>query len=84
MPDTETPVEHLVFTDGLATVSAFVSADGTSGKFKGLSRRGAVTAFGRSVDDFHVTVVGEVPQATVELIANRLRYQPALMTGPSP
>jgi sigma-E factor negative regulatory protein RseB len=76
MPGLQQPVAHLVFTDGLATVSAFIAPQGAPRKLKGLSRRGAVTAYARMIDDFHVTVVGEVPQATVELIANQLRYEP--------
>ncbi len=76
MPGLQEPVAHMVFTDGLATVSAFIAPQGAPRKLKGLSRRGAVTAYARMVDDFHVTVVGEVPQATVELIANQLRYEP--------
>ncbi|MGH8560951.1 MAG: MucB/RseB C-terminal domain-containing protein, partial [Nevskiales bacterium] len=83
MPGQQQPVEHMVFTDGLATVSAFVAPAGAPGKFKGLSRRGAMTAYARMVDDFHVTVVGEVPQATVELIANQLRYQPQTVAAPT-
>jgi sigma-E factor negative regulatory protein RseB len=76
MPGLQEPVAHMVFTDGLATVSAFIAPQGAPRKLKGLSRRGAVTAYARMIDDFHVTVVGEVPQATVELIANQLRYEP--------
>lgn len=83
MPGRQSPVEHMVFTDGLATVSAFMAPAGSSGKFMGLSRRGAMTAYARMVDEFHVTVVGEVPQATVELIARQLRYQPSGPSGPS-
>jgi sigma-E factor negative regulatory protein RseB len=75
MPGMQEPVEHMVFTDGLATVSAFVAPRTAPHKFKGISRMGAITAFARTVDDFHVTVMGEVPQATVELVANQLRYE---------
>ena len=84
MPGRQEPVEHMVFSDGLATVSAFVAPAGAPGKFKGLSRRGAMTAYARSVDDFHVTVMGEVPQATVELIADQLRYQQPTIAAPTP
>jgi sigma-E factor negative regulatory protein RseB len=77
MPGLKEPVAHMVFTDGLATVSAFIAPQGAPRKLKGLSRRGAVSAYALRVDDFHVTVVGEVPPATVEMIANELRYAPA-------
>lgn len=83
MPGVQEPVEHMVFTDGLATVSAFIASQGEPIKFKGLSRMGAVTAYARMVEDFHVTVVGEVPQATVELIASQLRYEPKTVAAPA-
>lgn len=84
MPGIQEPVEHMVFSDGLATVSAFMAPQGASRKFNGLSRMGAMTAYARMVDDFHVTVVGEVPQATVEMIANQLRYSPQTAATPVP
>lgn len=62
--------EHMVFSDGLATVSVYVEkmqpdADG----FTGLSSKGAMNAYGSLVDGYQVTVVGEVPPATVQMMA---------------
>ncbi|MEO6696589.1 MAG: MucB/RseB C-terminal domain-containing protein, partial [Gammaproteobacteria bacterium] len=68
MPHTKRPVEHLVLTDGLASVSVFIEEFDEQEKFEGLSRRSAVNAFGRVVDGHQITVVGEAPAATVELI----------------
>ncbi len=63
------PVEHLVYTDGLASVSVFIEhLDSAGERLEGLSRMGAVNAFGTMVDGFQVTAVGEVPGATVERI----------------
>jgi len=62
--------EHMVFTDGLATVSVYVEkvmANETA--FTGLSNRGAMNAFGSVLGDYQVTVVGEVPAATVQSVA---------------
>jgi sigma-E factor negative regulatory protein RseB len=62
--------EHLVYSDGLATVSVYVeriTAD--SEPFDGLSSMGAVHAFGVVADGHQITVVGEVPAATVEMMA---------------
>ena len=84
MPDMDEPVEHMVFTDGLATVSAFMAPQGAPRKLKGLSRMGAVTVYARMVDDFHVTVVGEVPEATVEQIAGQLKLSPETSQAPAP
>lgn len=69
------PVEHLVLSDGLAAVSVFVT--GTGGKegrpLEGVSRMGAVHAFGRMIGAFQVTVVGEVPAETVQRIGEAVR-----------
>lgn len=83
MPGMQEPVEHMVFTDGLATVSAFMAPRTATHKFKGISRMGAITAYARTVDDFHVTVVGEVPQSTVEMLGNQLRYETPVQAGPT-
>ena len=62
--------EHLVFSDGLATVSVYVeTVAGDSEPFDGLSSMGAVNAYGAVADGHQITVVGEVPAATVQIIA---------------
>lgn len=71
------PVRHLVFSDGLASVSVFIEAAGPSrNALIGPSQMGAVNAFGRQVGDHHLTVVGEVPTATVRMIAESMRLLP--------
>lgn len=70
MPPHGEAVQHSVYTDGLASVSIFVEPAGTDAMpLRGLSRMGAVHAFGREVQGHRVTVVGEVPATTVERIA---------------
>jgi len=71
------PVRHLVFSDGLASVSVFVETSMPGRKVLiGPSRMEAVSAFGRQVGNHNITVVGEVPLETVELIAQSMRLQP--------
>ena len=61
---------HLVYSDGLASVSVFIVENkGLEKNLLGVASMGAVNAFGRSVDDYFVTVVGEVPVKTVESMA---------------
>lgn len=70
--------EQLVYSDGLASVSVFIEAkDGQRPPFLGSAQVGAVAAYGRIVDDYQVTVVGEVPGATVEMIGESLHLQKA-------
>lgn len=62
--------EHLVLSDGMATVSVYVERRlPDTAPFDGLSSMGAVNAYGTLVGDSQVTVVGEVPPATVMMIA---------------
>jgi len=61
---------HLVYSDGLASVSVFIEKNqGEEKHLQGASTMGAVNAFGNSVDDYFVTVVGEVPVKTVRSMA---------------
>ena len=63
-------VDHLVYTDGMAIVSVFIEPVDIRSQFvPGLSRIGAVNAFARHANGVQVTVVGEVPPATVEKMA---------------
>jgi len=69
--------EHLVFTDGLSSVSVFVkkAREGQSTMI-GLSRMGAVHAWRDAMEDHWITVMGEVPAATVQYLAEHLSYNP--------
>lgn len=69
------PSYHLVLSDGLASVSVFAEPL-QEGKpaLAGLSRLGAVNAFGVRLPKHHVTVVGEVPEATVAAIADAVDF----------
>jgi len=66
--------EHFVFSDGLATISAYLEplADGDR-PFDGETSLGSINALGRHIDDRQLTVVGEVPHKTLRLVASALR-----------
>lgn len=68
------PVEHLVYSDGLAAVSVFIEKREEDDKpfVLGASRMGAVHAFGRRIGAHQVTAVGEVPAATVTMIGSSM------------
>ena len=70
MAGSEHPVEHLVYSDGLAAVSVFVeSPDSETEVAGGLSRIGSTNAFSFEFGGRQITAVGEVPPVTVESIA---------------
>jgi sigma-E factor negative regulatory protein RseB len=80
------PASHLVYSDGLATVSVFVEAQpaATPGAdtspstpaqapMQGLARVGSGFAFSTVVQGHQITAVGEVPAQTVEFIAHSVK-----------
>jgi sigma-E factor negative regulatory protein RseB len=74
LPGSSEPVAHLVFTDGIASVSVFVEPRKPDSKpSEGPARVGSSSAFSTVVDGHQVTAVGEVPPNTVELIAKQVK-----------
>lgn len=69
-------VGHIVVSDGLAAVSVFIEPLGARAARvpPGLSSQGAVNIFIRKLSNHLVTVVGEVPAESVQLIANAVEY----------
>ena len=80
------PAAHLVYSDGLATVSVFVEAEPdpkaaaqetpqsqAEPPMQGLARVGSGFAFSTVVQGHQVTAVGEVPAQTVESIAHSVK-----------
>lgn len=64
------PVDHMVYSDGLAMVSVFVERlEDVPAPLEGFSSMGAVNAYSMVSDSYQVTVVGEVPPITVRQIA---------------
>ena len=67
-------VEHLVYSDGVASVSVFVEPSGKKkDDLAGASRIGAANAYTAEIDGHQVTAVGEVPTDTVRMIARSMQ-----------
>jgi sigma-E factor negative regulatory protein RseB len=72
----DAPVRHLVFTDGLASLSVFVGPlRAGRDALRGESHMGSVNAYGRVLNGFRITVVGDVPAATVKRVAQTVSVQ---------
>lgn len=70
------PVTHIIFSDGLASVSLFIEPALKGHKSKILLRSVGNTSFYTSVNKGHlVTVVGEAPEATIVQIANAVVFR---------
>jgi len=69
----KTPAYHMVYSDGMASVSVFVEQrKALDNPVMGLSTMGPVNAYSSFTDDAYVTVIGEVPSATVQMIAKSI------------
>jgi sigma-E factor negative regulatory protein RseB len=73
MPGSRESVSHLVFTDGIASVSVFVEPKASGTPLEGPSRLGSSSAFSTVIDGHQVTAVGEVPPSTVRFIATQVK-----------
>ena len=69
---TEIPVTHILYSDGLASVSVFI-AQAQNKKIARRSNVGGSNAHSLISGDYQITAVGEVPAATVEQIASSMR-----------
>ncbi len=77
MSASNNPVQHMVLTDGLASVSVFISkVDDPSHMYQGAHKKGVINAYARDLNQHQITVVGEVPQGTVKMIGSSITYTP--------
>lgn len=92
--DDRVPVEHFLFSDGLATISVYGAnaPDETSviplapedaQTAQRQAHMGALNVVSRIIDGHSVTVVGEVPVATVQWLADHLELAPSIDGGPA-
>jgi sigma-E factor negative regulatory protein RseB len=89
LPGGSGPVDHLVFSDGVASVSVFVEQlarpqSGTSEVVVQSATVGSSSAYSTVIDGHKVTAVGEVPPDTVRMIATEVQtaQQPELPLQP--
>ena len=75
MSTSKIPVEHFIYTDGLASISIFVEK--LSKQHKKINSRttnfGGVNTYSTLSDGYQITAVGEVPKRTVKLIADSVQ-----------
>ena len=76
------PVTHLVYSDGLASVSVFIETNpAEADQIKGLAKVGSAFTFSTTTRGHQVTAVGEVPSQTVQLMAHST--QPDAQSDPT-
>lgn len=79
MPGVPEPVTHLVFTDGIATVSVFIQTQTIRSSPNqvraGMAQVGSASAFASIQSGHKFVALGEVPPATVRFIIDALLHQ---------
>ena len=79
------PVQHLVFSDGLASVSVFIehgAAGDSDAAGEDIANLGTSSAYATIVEGYRIIAVGEVPPETVRAIAQSIRS--AAPAAPAP
>lgn len=56
---------HVIFSDGLATISVFIEPGGPVGEQEMTATLGPLNVFRRQIDEYRVVVMGEVPAISV-------------------
>ncbi len=74
LPGADAPVTHVVYSDGMATLSVFI-AEKSEAQFAEKSSVGASHTYSIQQGDFQITVVGEVPAVTVQRIATSMQQK---------
>lgn len=74
LPGAESAKTHIVYSDGLAAVSVFI----TEKRDTAVARRtnvGSTSAYSIELGDFEITAIGVVPAETVQRIASSMRQE---------
>lgn len=77
------PVDHILLSDGFASVSVYLeqsknNSGVNSGLPEGIHSAGAINSMSRKLENSQITVLGEVPATTVKFIAEGVKLrQPA-------
>ncbi len=74
MHNTEQPVDHLLLSDGFTSVSIYME-NKSVGMPSGLQSVGAINSYSRTINNYQLTVMGEVPAETVKFIAEGIKLR---------
>lgn len=74
MHNAEQPVDHLLLSDGFTFVSVYMESKNTALQ-SGLQSVGAVNSYSRTIGNYQLTVMGEVPAETVKSIAESIKLR---------
>jgi len=73
--DPPIPVDQAVFSDGIAAISIFVEPVAHNSRKEGSGSDGATHVLVKRSGDYWITLLGEVPQATLQQFASAIKYK---------
>jgi sigma-E factor negative regulatory protein RseB len=73
--DPPIPVDQAVFSDGLAAISIFVEPVEHNSRKEGTGSSGATHVLVKRRGDYWITLLGEVPQTTLQQFASAIEYK---------
>jgi sigma-E factor negative regulatory protein RseB len=73
--DPPIPVDQAVFSDGLSAVSIFVEPAEKNTRKEGSGSNGATHVLVKRYGDFWITLLGEVPQSTLQQFVSAIEYK---------
>jgi len=74
MHNAEQPVDHLLLSDGFTSVSIYMESKSAAMQ-SGPQSVGAVNSYSRTINNYQLTVMGEVPAETVKFIAEGIKLR---------
>ncbi|TKC83875.1 sugar dehydratase [Trinickia terrae] len=73
--DPPIPVDQAVFSDGLSAVSVFIEPAEKNSRKEGTGNSGATHVLVKRYGGFWITLLGEVPQTTLQQFASAIEYK---------
>ena len=76
LPGRPTPVAQIVLSDGVASLSVFIEPAAPARRAEAVSEDGTTSFYSRPEGDHLVSVLGEVPLGTAQLVARSVTRRP--------
>lgn len=74
MPASKQPVEHILLSDGFASVSVYIDQIESAGFEPRQKALGVVNSYSLQYENHQITVMGEVPAVTVKMIGDGIYF----------
>jgi sigma-E factor negative regulatory protein RseB len=78
MHDSRLPVDHLLMSDGLTSISVYKENKNPEMDL-GLRSVGAINSYSLNLEDYQITAMGEAPPETVKSIVEGVRLNPSVV-----